>query len=85
MWLCSMQQYCSNFSAESRQWNNSLIVLKKQIEEYKKQVAALNKELTGDGGLTYKELYEQEKLKRIELEHKLKDRFDPFTGLPIAG
>lgn len=67
--------------------NTELVIksLKKQLEETRKQVADLTNELTDENGIPYKELYEQEKAKRIELENKLKDRFDPFTGLPISG
>ena len=54
--------------------------LRKQLEEKQKMID----QLTSDSP-TYKELYEQEKARRIELENQLMDRYDPFTGQLKAG
>ena len=74
-----LQGMPANTSAE----NLDVVIksLKKQLDEKQKIID----QLSSDINLNYKELYEQEKARRIELENQLMERYDPFTGLPKAG
>ena len=74
-----LQGMPANTSAE----NLDVVIksLKKKLDEKQKTID----QLSADINLNYKELYEQEKARRIELENQLMERYDPFTGLPKAG
>lgn len=70
-------------SVNTSEENTEIIIksLKKQLEEKQKEID----KLLADKSPNFRELYEQERERRIELEHQLMERFDPFTGLPKAG